>query len=92
MLMTEDEAAKLGKDLWCEMPVNAVLPRYVTKGVDPDDVFEGSNNLIVLSLAQLRSLWSWVQQSPLTIPSCPFALKVSSLLVKFHAFTAYALL
>lgn len=56
MLMTEDEAAKLGKDLWCEMPVNAVLPRYVTKGVDPDDVFEGSNNLIVLSLAQLRSL------------------------------------
>lgn len=55
MLMTEDEAAKLGKDLWCEIPVNAAFPRYVAKGVEPDVVLEGSNNLIVLSLAQLRS-------------------------------------
>lgn len=55
MLMTEDEAAKLGKDLWCEIPVNAVFPRYVIKGADPDVVLEGSNNLIDLSLAQLRS-------------------------------------
>lgn len=56
MLITEDEAAKLCNDLWCEIPVNAVLPRYVANGVDPDILFEGSNNLMVLSLAQLRSL------------------------------------
>ena len=55
MLIAEDEAAKLGKDLWCEIPVNAVVPRYVAKGTDPDDLFEGSNNLMVLSLAQLKS-------------------------------------
>ena len=56
MLITEDEAAKLGKDLWCVIPVNAAFPRYVAKGVDPAVAFEGSNSLIVLSLAQLRSL------------------------------------
>ena len=87
MLMVDDEAAKLDKDRWCEIPVNAVFPRYVAKGADPDIVFDGSNNLIVLSLAQLRSFWSFVQQSPLTMPSCPSTLKVSSLLVKSHVFT-----
>ena len=91
MLMTEDEAAKFDKDLWCVIPVNAVLPRYVANGVGPDVVFNGSNSLMVLSLAQLRSFWSLVQQSPLTMPSCPSTLKVSSLLVKSQVFTVHPL-
>lgn len=88
--MTEDEAAKFGKDLWCETPVNAVFPRYVAKGADPDIGFEGSKNLILLSLAQLKSFWSLVQQSPLTIPSWPSTLKVSCRLVKSHVFTTHS--